>query len=101
MPAFRGLVWEKRPEDLALIGTTADNFFGDFPENALAVVTGVAARLNLADFSQLLESTARTHYRLSSRANPPPLFKIDGFMTDTYKNAPRPKRQNPNDIHPF
>lgn len=92
----RKKVWEKDHSKLALLMTTEDSWFEDYPGTTTAFIRGLMLQLSRDEILFDIEEQAE-FYKRQNAGEPviKPLFKADGFFDETYANFPRPKRQNP------
>lgn len=93
---IRKKVWEKEHSKLALIMTSDDSWFEDYPGTTVAFIRGLI--LQLAREEILMDIEAQADYYRRQHAGErviKPLFVADGFFDERYAKYSRPKRKLP------
>lgn len=93
---IRSRVWEKDHSKLALIMTSDDSWFEDYPGTSVALIRGLMLRLDRQSLLKSLELAAPYYYGYHrGQEQIKPLFTADGFFDSTYVGRPRPQRKRP------
>ena len=90
---IRKNVWEKAPSQLALILTTQDTPFSDYPGESITLIRGLMLQLSRKVILEQLEFAAEKFHAQTDDFAKNPLFKTDGFFSSEYERVTRPKQR--------
>ena len=92
---FRSRVWEKHPKDLALILTSDDSWFEDYPSASVALIRGLMLKLDRQSLLESLEQSVPYYYSFhAAKEYIKPLFTADGLFDSTYANRAKPRKKH-------